>query len=87
MGAASTGGVTEELFAFSSFSLIVMKEPSHFTVGKLFQGRRVDKQGGGGRQFSKEQQPPWVPSARFLKCSQFQRKIAQEKEGAVLLGS
>lgn len=57
------------------------------TVGKLFQARRVDKQGGGGRKFFEGQQPPWVPSARFLKCSQFQRKIAQEQEGAVLLGS
>lgn len=57
------------------------------TVGKLFQARRVDKQEGGGRQFFKEQQPPWVPSAHFLKCSQFQRKVAREKEGAVLLGS
>lgn len=57
------------------------------TVGEWLQSRRTDKQGEGGRQFVKEQQPSRVPSARFMKCSQFQRKVAQEKVGARLRGS
>lgn len=54
------------------------------TVGKLLQARRVDEHGEGARRFFKEQQPPWVPSACFLNCTQCQRKVAQEKVGAVL---
>lgn len=53
------------------------------TVGEWLQSRRTDKKGEGGRQFAKEQQPSRVPSAGFMKCSQFQRKVAQEK---VVLG-
>lgn len=39
-GAASTGGVTKELFAFPSFSFIVMKEPSHFHRGETVSGQK-----------------------------------------------
>lgn len=43
--AASAGGVKKELFAFSSFSFIVMKEPSHFHSGETVS----DQMGGQAR--------------------------------------
>lgn len=73
------GDVTKEPFALGSLSLIVMMDPSQLPKrGELWQSRRTDKQGEGGRQFVEEQQPPWVPSAALLKRSQLQRKVARD---------
>lgn len=72
---------------FGSFCLIVMKEPSPLPQWGTATEQKDDQAREEGGQFVKEQQASWMPSARFLKCCQFQRKVAGEKVDPRLFGA